>query len=376
MPAAQPACLLIADISGYTKYLSGVELDHADDIIADLIGTVVKGLQPQFSLAGLEGDAVFVYSPTDHLDGSLLLDLIESTYFNFRRRLESIFRASYCECNACQLLPTLDLKIVVHHGLAIRHEIVGRQELLGSDVILVHRLLKNQLKETLGMEAYAFMTDACIQATTLQPERLSMVRYCEDYDVGEVCGWAHDLQTAWQRQLETRRVVVSEQEAMVTVSTEIPAPPGAVFELISSPRHRPSWSPDAMRIAEFADSSRRGIGTVNHCQHGDGVVVEEILDYRPPDYWTVRFEMPGAMVGMMTDTIEPHGDGSRVTVRMRLLEPVDDPARREMVTAVTGVIEGAMAGLAGYVSDHPVTLEAVDLPPTDEAARLATAVKG
>ena len=29
-------CLLIADISGYTSYLAGVELDHAQDILADL----------------------------------------------------------------------------------------------------------------------------------------------------------------------------------------------------------------------------------------------------------------------------------------------------------------------------------------------------
>ena len=34
---AEPACLVIADISGYTGYLSGVEIDHAQDILADLI---------------------------------------------------------------------------------------------------------------------------------------------------------------------------------------------------------------------------------------------------------------------------------------------------------------------------------------------------
>ena len=129
-----------------------------------------------------------------------------------------------------------------------------------------------------------------------------------------------------------------------------------------------------MSIDEFADSSRRGVGTVNHCQHGDGVVVEEILDYRPPDYWTVRFEIPGAVVGMMTDSIEPSGEGSRVTIRMRLLEPEDGPARQEMVAAVAGMIEGAMTGLANYVSEHPVILESVELPSTDEAARLASAV--
>jgi hypothetical protein len=48
-----PVCLLIADISGYTAYLAGVELDHSQDILADLIGTVVTALRPTFRLAKL-----------------------------------------------------------------------------------------------------------------------------------------------------------------------------------------------------------------------------------------------------------------------------------------------------------------------------------
>ena len=39
----EPACLLIADISGYTSYLAGSELDHAQDVLADLMTTVVGG---------------------------------------------------------------------------------------------------------------------------------------------------------------------------------------------------------------------------------------------------------------------------------------------------------------------------------------------
>lgn len=37
-----------ADISGYTGYLADVELDHAQDILADLIGAVVTALRPNF----------------------------------------------------------------------------------------------------------------------------------------------------------------------------------------------------------------------------------------------------------------------------------------------------------------------------------------
>ena len=54
----EPTFLAIADVSGYTSYLAGVELDHATDILADLIGTVVDAMVP-FRLSKLEGDAAF-----------------------------------------------------------------------------------------------------------------------------------------------------------------------------------------------------------------------------------------------------------------------------------------------------------------------------
>jgi len=57
LPQAEQTWLLIADVSGYTGYLASVELDHAQDILADLIGTVVTALRPGFRLAKLEGKA-------------------------------------------------------------------------------------------------------------------------------------------------------------------------------------------------------------------------------------------------------------------------------------------------------------------------------
>ena len=61
LATAQPTCFLIADISGYTGYLADTELDHAQDILADLVGAVVTALRPDFRLAKLEGDAAFMY---------------------------------------------------------------------------------------------------------------------------------------------------------------------------------------------------------------------------------------------------------------------------------------------------------------------------
>ena len=83
--AAQRTCFQIADISGYTGYLADVEPDHAQEILADLIGAVVTALWPNFRLAKLEGDTAFTFMTAEKLDGSMPLDTIERCYFGFRR---------------------------------------------------------------------------------------------------------------------------------------------------------------------------------------------------------------------------------------------------------------------------------------------------
>ena len=72
LPEPQPMCMLIADISGYTGYLADVELAHAQDILADLMATVVGSLRPTFRLAKLEGDAAFAYVATEKVDAATL----------------------------------------------------------------------------------------------------------------------------------------------------------------------------------------------------------------------------------------------------------------------------------------------------------------
>src|SRR3954464_3771717 len=104
----ESAYFVIADISGYTQFLSGVELEHGQDIITDLMDTVVRSLRPPFRLAKFEGDAAFLYAVSDKVDGSMIEDAIESTYFAFRKRLRNIKQATSCTCSACSEMQRLD----------------------------------------------------------------------------------------------------------------------------------------------------------------------------------------------------------------------------------------------------------------------------
>ena len=97
--------LVLADLTGYTAYLSGSEIEHAPAIAGDLLETIVGRLEPPFRLAKFEGDAAFLFVEDGRADASLLLDAIEAAYLAFRRRLRSIDQATTCDCNSCRLAP-------------------------------------------------------------------------------------------------------------------------------------------------------------------------------------------------------------------------------------------------------------------------------
>ena len=326
LPKTESACFVIADISGYTNFISGVELDHAQDIIADIMDTLLRALRPTFRLAKFEGDAAFVYAVADKVDGSLLQDAIESAYFAFRKRLRSIKQANSCECQACSAMQSLDVKFVVHHGEFIKQKMGGQEELAGRDVILVHRLLKNEVNKKLGGHAYALYSDACVRAMGIDPAAQGLAEHDEAIDViGATKCWIRDLEQAWTRENETTRIVVGRDDAFRVIERSFAAPPPAVWEFVTSPAHHTRWQ-RADSFVEAAVNGRRGAGTRNHCVHGKDAIIEEILDWRPFDYVTLSalLPIPGAPKIQLTHAFEGQADGgTRLELRFGKPKPKD-----------------------------------------------------
>ena len=95
--------LLLADISGYTAFLTGTELEHAQAIIRELTKLIRARLGPPMKFVKLEGDAVFCYADANVFkDGERFIELIEVCYFDFANRLQDMTRATTCKCDACK----------------------------------------------------------------------------------------------------------------------------------------------------------------------------------------------------------------------------------------------------------------------------------
>jgi len=343
MSGVRQGCLVIGDITGYTKYLVGVELEHSQDVLADLMNVLVAQMRGLLHLAKLEGDAVFCYEHGGETDGGTLLAMVESCYFAFARRVRTIDRLTTCECNACRLIPTLNLKFLLHHGQFVVQEVAGSQELLGRDVILVHRLLKNTFTGRTGIRGYAMATEPCLRRFGLDPAVLGAVEHRETYDdVGEVPLFVLNLEERWRRVEEERVVYIAPGDGISLAEVDLPAPPPIVWHFLTSPARRALWQHDTVRVDEFSPSGVRGVGTVNHCVHGVYTIEEEILDWKPFRYLTDRSRGPMG-VAMFTTELTPVGtSGTHLSVRMH---PEGGPEMQEAVrTALPGLRQMYGAG--------------------------------
>ena len=366
LPKAEKACFAIADISGYTHFVSSVELDHAQDIIADIMDTLVRALRPPFRLAKFEGDAAFVYALADRVDGSLLQDSIEQAYFVFRKRLRNIKQANSCECQACSRMQSLDVKFVVHNGEFIRQKMSGREELAGRDVILVHRLLKNDVGKRFGGHAYALYSDACVQAMGIDPAAQGLLEHAEAIEhIGETKCSVSNLEQAWTRETETARNLVQRAGAYMLIERDFAAPRQALWDLVTSPAHHARWQ-RSDGVVENNTQGRRGAGTQNHCLHGKDAVIEDIVDWRPFDYVTLTalLPIPGAPKILFSYTIEERDDGgAHFEFRVAKPKPKDLPFYERVRPTIEANFTAGFDILRSMVAERRATSTVENEPP-------------
>jgi len=312
---AERGYIVIADITGYTAYLSGSELDHAQDSLRSLLELMVSHTLPPLIISRLEGDAVIAYAPIgSFLQGQTLIELLENTYVAFRQARERMQLNTTCTCNACRNIPNLDLKFLVHFGTFVLQDMLTYRELVGSDVNLAHRLLKNHIVETTGITAYAAYSVASVEELGILELCLAMRPHRESYEhLGEVGLYVQDMHAVWERERERLRVVVEPEQALLVLEAEFPAPATLVWDYITKPEYRMILlEADSMR-REDPTAGRVSDGTVYYCAHGKTQFPQAVIDWRPFEYYTYESTMPQVGTQMrFTIRLVPTEAGTRV----------------------------------------------------------------
>ena len=222
------------------------------------------------------------------------------------------------------MMPRLDLKLIAHSGRFRRQRLAGGEELVGRDVILVHRLLKNTLGFAGPASGYLLMTAACVDLLDIEPKNERLRPHLETYPhLGDVETWVGSLQD----RLEAR--------------PRWQQPPGqplseSVKWFAKTPAHL--WGFLAPGRSETCVTQRLRS-------------VHEIIEWHPFEHLVVRVHHPAA-TAIFEARLEEKDYGTDVTMRWyrgrrRNNAPTWEEITAELVTATTLSLDDAEQSLVG-----------------------------
>ena len=322
---ANKGFFIITDISGYTEYLTESELDHAHAILQSLFEAQLSYIKFPLKISGFRGDAIFMYTPEAcFVNSQTFLETLENLYIVFLETLQQMQFNTTCPCRACRNIHKLDLKICVHYGEYILQKLGDREELLGADVIVPHRMLKNHVIENTGIKAYALFSEAAANALNLAELSQPLIPHSESYEhFGEVKMQVFHLQPVWKRAQERKRHVVPKEEAWVTFEIDLPYPPVLVWEALNTPALEARML--LLDVAERTDTMGGRIREEAqfHCAHEESHFYAKMVDWKPFEYYTIRqrAEPFGNVEYFQTRRLIPLENGTRLVVTMSKPEP-------------------------------------------------------
>ena len=317
---AQKGYFILTDISGYTEYLTASELDHAHETLQSLFDVQLANIKFPLKISGFRGDAIFMYTPEAcFVNPQTFLETLENLYIVFASTLRQMQFNTTCQCRACKNMGQLDLKMCIHYGEYLIQKLADREELLGADVIVPHRMLKNSVIERTGVQAYALFSQAAAETLRLEDLSQPLIPHSERYDhLGELQMLVYDLHAVMEREQARRSVLIDADSAWIKIELDIPFPPSLIWGYITTPDLEASilGLEYVKRVDELGGRTRPGARF--HCAHSSGDFFNDVVDWKPFEHFTVHQNAAGLQYYRM---IQLEYDGAVTKFRLFVSPP-------------------------------------------------------
>ncbi len=263
-----PVTLFIPDISGFSQFIDDTEITHSQHIIAELLELLIDADSLGLSVSEIEGDAILFYRFGDAPSLESVTAQAEKMFVSFHEHLQHYERDRMCDCQACSTTQGLSLKIVVHYGNIVTLDVKEFHKLLGREVIVVHRLLKNEIDSS----EYLLLTDAFLdqypdaqQALEASTSWLPFQSASTTYDVVGEVGYKYYSLTPLREKLKKLpdRPEPEKYENKISVETTVNAPLDFAYNYLTDLTQRHDWM-KRVKSVEFDDSLSR-VGTSHRC---------------------------------------------------------------------------------------------------------------
>jgi carbon monoxide dehydrogenase subunit G len=263
----QSALLFMPDISGFTQFVNETEILHSQHIVQELLEILIDSNHLNLEICEVEGDAIFFYRVGNKPDLQSLLQQVEKMFTRFHGYLKLYEHQRICPCGACKTAIQLTLKVVAHFGEVTGISVKEHKKLFGKDVILIHRLLKNNLAK----KEYVLFTDSLAENLTKSnelPEWYNPVSGMEQYDVGPVQFSFSDLSPLHniismtklpEYNASSKTYVAFSEEEVITEPME------KIFEAILNLQQHAKLIEGTKKMEKITDDSIARIGTKHYC---------------------------------------------------------------------------------------------------------------
>lgn len=258
----QKALYFMPDISGFTKFVNTTEVEHSIHIIAELLEILLDHNTIELQLVEIEGDALFMFTsklPTFEQ----LMQQVNAMLEAFHKHTSNYDKMRICDCGSCKTTTNLELKFLVHYGdlafIKVKHIVKP----YGSDVIKIHRLLKNKITTN----EYVLFTNAVFELYKGELDN-SWQKTTETYDLINLEYFYKNLETVKNNILvEAENLIDDNQESAVpilTIEKTFNATIETIYKYVSELKYRHLWDKDVKRI-EYDASKINRIGTEHNC---------------------------------------------------------------------------------------------------------------
>ncbi|MDB5120456.1 MAG: hypothetical protein JWN56_1674 [Sphingobacteriales bacterium] len=185
-----PAFFCVPDITGFTRFIATADINFTKEVIPALLRKLIDANVLKMKVGEIEGDAIFFYKTGRLPAVSRVAEQCKVIYKTFSDFIQSIADSDPENFEKYLANSQLGLKIIIHYGYISVANIKGRTKLLGPDVIIAHKLLKNNIDEY----NYVLLTDKYLakikDKTKLRElfhwEELRTGKELYEY-IGEVC---------------------------------------------------------------------------------------------------------------------------------------------------------------------------------------------
>lgn len=278
----QPALIFIPDISGFTRFISDTEISHSKHIIEELLEILMDANELGLQVSEIEGDAILYYRFGQAPTAAELLAQVQKMFVRFHAHLKKYHTHRICHCGACKSAHQLTLKFIAHYGPITQNQIKQYNKLFGKEVIVAHRLLKNEI----GHHEYALFTSPLVNACSNWVE-VPTVAWAdvehgeEEYDSGPIqycyLPLAPLMDYVPDPNPEDYRIMGATTPVMHSEAL-IHAPMEMVFDVVADLPWRAKWIVGAMPEVQNLNHNIFQEGATHRCLADGPVVVTHDFD--------------------------------------------------------------------------------------------------